>query len=147
MYNMAMALGSPLAMLQIPAAAITTIQRQLDDNSGSTVAQYFNDGLSFSDLANVVTAKDVDNTREVSVDVGFICRKCRMVYPIREACVGHQRFACYAAVAASGSWDPTQTSVKLEQRQFECQPCGVRCSSVSDYHAHCLTSRHVAALP
>ena len=130
--------GTPLTLLQIPQEAITKVQAKLGD-SHSTLAQYTQDCRSLDHLKEVLSAEDVACVQKSSVDVGFICKKCHMVYPGRDACVSHQQTLCYNQVKTNKD---SKSILKLEQVQFDCSVCHDKCSTVQEFKVHCNLDRH-----
>ena len=129
--------GTPLTMLQIPAKAIQKIQEKSDDVE-CTLTYYTQDCRHFADLKKSVSADDWAVARRASVDVGYICKKCHIVYPGRSACVAHQQATCYQG----SKGEETGSVLKLEQLQYECGACRVRCSTVGEYKTHCSQDSH-----
>jgi len=128
--------GTPLTMLQIPARAIQRIQEKLAD-ADCAVTYYAQDCRHFSDLRKSVSADDWAAARRSVVDVGYICRRCHIVYPGRTACTGHQEAQCYRDGSA-----PSNAIVKLEQLQYECSACRHKTSTIADYKLHCSGEAH-----
>nr|KAG5686642.1 hypothetical protein BaRGS_034507 [Batillaria attramentaria] len=117
--------GTPLPLLQIPSQAIKSVSDKLQD-ANCTLAQYTQDCKTLADLKGMVNALDATCITESPVDVGYICKKCQMVYPVREACLTHQRMVCYVGGGEGG-----KTMLKLEQVQFECRSSPHSSSRVS----------------
>ena len=128
--------GTPLTLLQIPSRSIQRIQEKLTD-ADCAMTYYTQDCRHFSDLRKAVGAEDWTVARRSTVDVGYICRRCHIVYPGRTACAGHQDAQCYRDGGA-----PTNAIVKLEQLQYECAACRVKASTVSEYKTHCTGETH-----
>jgi hypothetical protein len=141
--------GTPLAMLQIPGRAIQRIQEKLTSDSECTLTYYSQDCRHFSELRKVVSADDAAVARRASVDVGYICRRCHIVYPGRSTCAAHQEAVCYrdAASGSAGSTIPAGSIVKLEQMQYECAACrgSPRFSTAAEYKSHCGHDSHRSA--
>lgn len=104
----------------------------------SSLAQYTQDCKSMADLKAAISETNYSCARESSLDVGYICKQCQMVYPGKEACIAHQRTVCFAGKMP----DKMKTILKLEQVQFECHPCGEKLSTVSEFKAHCHQDLH-----
>lgn len=128
--------GTPLNMLQIPHTCIKKIQDKLQDKD-CTVTHYAQDCHSFADLRRCVAPEDWLMARRSTVDVGYICKKCHIVYPGRAACTAHQQMSCF-----SGTPRPDGAILKLEQLQYECSACLIRCSTVSEFKTHCSQDPH-----
>ena len=129
--------GTPLTLLQIPPQAIADVQSKLSDPS-ATIAHYTQDCHALSDLKHMVGHTDITVARESTVDVGFICKKCHMVYPGRDACVSHQQTLCYQSKAL----DVSKTILKLEQIQYKCGACKEKLSTLAEYKVHCNNETH-----
>ena len=128
--------GTPLPMLQIPAPAIQSIQSKLA-TAGCLITRYTQDCRDLpSELAGHV--------KSVMVDVGYICRKCHMVFPHRSACVNHQQLFCYQGSSASDT--KAGSIIKLEQIQYQCPTCengdGEKFSTVAQVQAHIGEEKH-----
>ena len=132
--------GVPLALLQIPADAIQSVRRAVED-ADCTLARYTQDCSSLSSFRSEVGAKDFSAVRESYVDVGYVCRKCHMVYPVYQACAAHQRDLCYR----SKNLDEVKATVKLEQIVYECSRCtpAAQMSTVADFKSHCRLESHL----
>ena len=129
--------GTPLTLLQIPARSIQRIQEKLTSDGDCAVTHYSQDCRRFSDLRKSVAADDWTVARRITVDVGYICRRCHIVYPGRTSCAGHQEAQCYRDVAA-----PRNAIVKLEQVQYECSACRLKASTIAEYKTHCAGDWH-----
>lgn len=129
--------GTPLNMLQIPHTCIKKIQEKMQDKD-CTVTHYAQDCHSFADLRRCVAPEDWLMARRATVDVGYICKKCHIVYPGRAACIAHQQMSCFAG----GTPRPDGVILKLEQLQYECSACLIRCSTVSEFKTHCSQDAH-----
>jgi len=128
--------GTPLTLLQIPPRSIQRIQEKLTDVDCVTT-YYSQDCRHFSDLRKAVGSDDWSVARRATVDVGYICRRCHIVYPGRTACAGHQDAQCYRDGGA-----PNNAIVKLEQMQYECAACRVKASTIAEYKTHCADELH-----
>jgi len=127
--------GTPLAMLQIPAKSIQRVQEKLADPD-CAVTYYAQDCRHFSDLRKAVSADDWALARRSTVDVGYICRRCNIVYPGRAACSAHQDAQCYRDGGAGNA------IVKLEQLQYDCAACRSKASTIAEFKAHCAGDSH-----
>ena len=130
--------GTPLPLLQIPAQAIKAVTEKVQDAS-CTLAHYTQDCKSLADLKGLVSSLDLACLADSPVDVGYICKKCQMVYPVRDACLTHQRMACYTGGGHGG-----KTMLKLEQLQYECRVCVDKFSTLAEVRAHCQQDSHRA---
>ena len=129
--------GTPLTMLQIPSEAIREVQTKLQQES-ATKAYYTQDLKSTRELKSSLSELDGCFLRTAAVDVGYICRKCHMVYPGREACVNHQHMVCYQG----RNVDEAKGILKLEQLQYECKACTEKMSTVAEFRSHISTDLH-----
>lgn len=130
--------GTPLNLLQIPPACIKKIQEKLQDKD-CTLTHYTQDCHGFADLRRWVTDEDWSVARKVMVDVGYICKKCQIVYPGRSACIVHQQTTCFLGSPQNVGENGI---LKLEQLQYECSACSVRCSTIVEFKAHCSLDFH-----
>ncbi|XP_064640113.1 zinc finger homeobox protein 4-like isoform X2 [Lineus longissimus] len=129
--------GTPLTLLQIPQEAIRAVTAKLNDPN-CTVASYTQDCKTLNDLKSMVSAANLALVTETNVDVGFICKKCHMVYPAKDACLNHQRMMCFAGKSTN---DQKQV-LKLEQAQYHCGLCNDGFSILQEYKQHCDTDGH-----
>ncbi|XP_055892628.1 zinc finger homeobox protein 4-like isoform X3 [Biomphalaria glabrata] len=138
-----LAYGTPLALLQIPAAAIKSVGEKLSE-AGAVLARYTQDCQALADLHSVVSSADLTVAAEATLDVGYICKKCQMVYPARESCIAHQRSVCLSS--ASSLPKGFEPIMKLEQVQYECRACSERFSTILEFKTHCLQESHKTML-
>ena len=134
----ASAFGTPLSLLQIPHDAIRDVQRKLRE-PGCILARYTQDCKMLGQLRARVVPADFACAAEAMLDVGYICKKCHMVYPGREACLAHQRTVCYPGGVGGGDGGGI---LKLEQIQYECCACCVKFCTLQEYKAHCELPLH-----
>lgn len=123
--------GAPLSLLQIPEQAIGDVHGKLQEE-GCVRARYTQDSKMISDLKSMVRASDYGYAREAMVDVGYICRKCQMVYPGKEACTTHQQLACYQGKTPTEA----RSILKLEQIQYDCTACQIKFSTLEEFRVH-----------
>ncbi|GIX72806.1 uncharacterized protein CEXT_167731 [Caerostris extrusa] len=76
---------------------------------------------------------------EVTVDVGFVCKKCHMVYPAEVLCLNHQRASCFQNKPVS----EIKATLKLVQCHVECRACRERFTTIIDFKFHCDMDRHM----
>ncbi|WAR12475.1 ZFHX4-like protein [Mya arenaria] len=137
-----MTYGTPLPLLQIPQQAIKDVSSKLMEPK-ATIGQYTQDCKSISSLKSLVSSGDYSLVREATVDVGYICKKCQMVYPAKDACVAHQRLMCFPG----GKFpEGVNITLKLEQIQYECKLCSDKMSTVQEFKSHCDTEAHKTKL-
>lgn len=133
-----MTYGTPLPLLQIPQQAIRDVSSKLMEPK-ATIGQYTQDCKSIGSLRSLVSNIDYNCAREATVDVGYICKKCQMVYPVKDACMSHQRIICFPGGKIH---DAINVILKLEQIQYECKLCLDKFSTVSEFKSHCGTEGH-----
>jgi len=137
-----MTYGTPLPLLQIPQQAIKDVSSKLMEPK-ATIGQYTQDCKSISSLKSLVSNVDYNLAREATVDVGYICKKCQMVYPAKDACISHQRLMCFPGGKIP---DGVNITLKLEQIQYECKLCAEKVSTVQEFKSHCETEAHKTKL-
>ncbi|XP_015931200.1 uncharacterized protein [Parasteatoda tepidariorum] len=130
--------SSPLSLLQLPASALPEVTGRLTQ-PGNSVARFSQDGKSLSDLRSLVPEADFRQAAEVTVDVGFVCKKCHMVYPAEVLCLNHQRASCFQNSPVS----EIKATLKLVQCHVECRACRERFTTIVDFKFHCDMDRHV----
>ena len=124
--------GTPLSLLQIPEQAISDVQGKLQEE-GCVRARYTQDCKMISDLRSMISEADYAHAHEAMVDVGYICRKCQMVYPGKDACTTHQQLVCYQGKSGAEA----RSILKLEQIQYECSMCQIKFSTLEEFKVHC----------
>ena len=129
--------GTPLTLLQIPPQAIQDVQARVSEE-GCTLTRYTQDCRPPSDLPSVLSSNSMAFLREAHIDVGFICKKCHMVYPGKEACINHQQMFCYQGKDLSSA----KSILKLEQTQYECTACSSKVNTITEFKSHCSSDRH-----
>ena len=130
--------GTPLTLLQIPSEAIANVQAKVQDPT-CTLTQYCQDNKSVSALKARLSPEDAAHLTEARVDVGFICKKCHMVYPGEEGCMNHQQQLCYQG---EKNLADMKTMVKLEQVQYHCSACNSSHNTAKEFEAHIATDSH-----
>ncbi|GFR04272.1 uncharacterized protein TNCT_101971 [Trichonephila clavata] len=130
--------SSPLSLLQLPASALPEVTGRLTQ-PGNSVARFSQDGKSLSDLRSLVPEADFRQASEVTVDVGFVCKKCHMVYPAEVLCLNHQRASCFQNKPVS----EIKATLKLVQCHVECRACRERFTTIIDFKFHCDMDRHI----
>lgn len=136
MWNDSNMYSSPLSLLQLPASALPEVTGRLAQ-PGDAVARFSQDGKTLADLRTLVPEADFRQAAEVTVDVGFVCKKCHMVYPAEVLCLNHQRSGCF-----QGKGD-VKATLKLVQCHVECRACRERFTTIVDFKFHCDMDRHV----
>ncbi|KAH3774395.1 hypothetical protein DPMN_175777 [Dreissena polymorpha] len=137
-----MTYGTPLPLLQIPAQAIKDVSSKLSEPMAK-IGQYTQDCKSISSLRSMVSGVDYSLAQEATVDVGYICKKCHMVYPAKDACIAHQRLMCFPGGKIP---EGVNITLKLEQIQYECKLCSEKVSMVQEFKSHCDTEGHKTKL-
>ena len=130
--------GTPLTLLQIPQLAIQEVQAKVQDPS-CTLTRYTQDCRTLTSLKKELSPSDASLAQAAYLDVGYICKKCHMVYPGREACIGHQMTSCFQGK------NLTDMIFKLEQQQYKCAACDEKYSMISEYRSHVKTEGHIKA--
>ena len=102
--------GTPLMMLQIPPASIQKIQEKASD-ANCKLTNYTQDCRSFSDLKKYVSSEDWSVACRATLDVGYICKKCRVVFPGRSACTAHQQAICCHGTNNAAEFDNCRPQV------------------------------------
>lgn len=130
--------GTPLSLLQIPEQARRHVSAKLLEPS-SGVAQYTQDCKTLADLKSAVSDTDFKCVQESTVDVGYICKKCHIVYPGKDGCENHQHLICFPGGKVSDGIKPI---LKLEQVQYECVVCQEKFSTSQEFILHCNLELH-----
>lgn len=130
--------GTPLSLLQIPEQARRHVSAKLIEPS-SSVAQYTQDCKTLADLKSALSENDFKCAQESTVDVGYICKKCHIVYPGKDGCDNHQHLICFPAGKVSDGIKPI---LKLEQLQYECLACQDKFSTSQEFILHCNQDVH-----
>lgn len=110
--------GTPLALLQVPATALQEISKKLADGKAN-VARFSQDGKTLADLKSIVSEQDHACAQTNDVEVGFVCKKCHLVYPAEALCFNHQRSICFP------NKNPSELAavLRLVQIQYQCKLC------------------------
>lgn len=140
LFNSAALYGIQLVQLQIPKRSIEQIQDRLKDETCATV-QYSDDCLTSADVGTHLTSEELTCLVEKTIDVGYICKKCHVVFPQVDACNAHQAALCFKESAPERRTSG-DTVLKLEQKLYRCSPCKVNCATVKEFRAHCALERH-----
>lgn len=122
--------------MQLPHQAIKDVTQKLSE-PGCEIARYTHDLSTLESACQAAVALGVATPVECMLDVGWVCKRCHMVYPRQEACLRH-RCMLDGSIPSSS---PPPTSLKLEQIQYACGACGddssqARCSTVSELQEH-----------
>lgn len=125
--------GTPLLLLNLPQETFQEVQK---------IAQAGTPGVTTSRIHDV-DSKDpqiVNLYREVEVEAGFVCKKCRMAYQTEIGLLTHQRNICYP-----GKLSESRGSVRLVTVTYECKLCSPSFVSrtASEFKRHCETEVHV----
>lgn len=130
--------SSPLSLLQLPASALPEVTGRLTQ-PGNSVARFSQDGKTLADLRSLVPEPDFRQAAEVTVDVGFVCKKCQTVYPAEVLCLNHQRTTCFQNKPVN----EIKATLKLVQCHVECRACKERFTTIMDFKFHCDMDRHI----
>ncbi|XP_076350372.1 zinc finger homeobox protein 3-like [Tachypleus tridentatus] len=126
-----------LSLLQLPPAAILDVTQKLCQ-PGHGITRFSQDGKNIADLKGSIQESDVEQLNEVDIDIGFVCKKCQMVYPAELLCINHQRASCFAH-----GKEEDRAVLKLIQVYFECKLCRERFATVLDFKFHSHLDSHV----
>lgn len=129
--------GTPLNLLQIPQAALQDISTKLGDNESST-CRFRQDNKTMADLKFAVSEKDFQCTEDNDVEVGFVCRKCHLVFPAENLCAAHQTSLCFAGALV----ERQKTMLTLVQMQYKCGACRESFTTQQDFLFHCASDSH-----
>lgn len=77
--------------------------------------------------------------REIEIEAGFVCKKCRMAYQTETGLLAHQRNICYP-----GKLSESRGSVRLIAYHYECKICNPAfvAPSVQEFKRHCESDSH-----
>lgn len=130
--------STPLSLLHLPPTVLPEVTQQLTQPGNSTM-RFFQDGKSLEDSKQLLSEVDLQHINEADVDIGFVCKKCQMVFPSEVLCLNHQKSSCFVTKVAGD----IKAMLKLVQIQMECGACRERFTTVMDLRFHCSLDRHV----
>lgn len=126
--------GVPLLLLNLPQEIFQEVQK---------IAQAGTPGATSVRISDTETKLPQTNNfyREIEVEAGFVCKKCRMAYQTETGLLAHQRNICYP-----GKLSESRGAVRLIASRYECKFCGPAfvCSSLQDFKRHCESETHVS---
>lgn len=99
------------------------------------IAQAGTPGVSSVKIAEEMKVPQMKNLyRELEVEAGFVCKKCRMAYHSETTLLAHQRNICYP-----GKLSESRGAIRLVALHYECKLCtpGHVTSSLSEFKRHC----------
>ncbi|EEC06823.1 hypothetical protein IscW_ISCW017914 [Ixodes scapularis] len=102
---------------------------------------------SRDELRRLVSETDLLLASEVDVDVGFVCKKCQLVFPAEALVAAHQRAACFATGKPPNVGADFKPFLRLVQRAWECRRCRDRLPTAREFKFHCDTERHCGKNP
>ncbi|XP_065314347.1 uncharacterized protein LOC135923494 [Gordionus sp. m RMFG-2023] len=122
--------GTPLNLLQISPKVLLDIQKILftDISCEKPNFVFTQDASSLKDLGE----KSDSVVQEISAQVGFVCRKCHLVYPCGSACLSHvSKDGCLLSgipdvpkqISEISPETHTKLMLKLVQTYYKCVPC------------------------
>lgn len=134
--NSAAVCGIQLVQLQIPKRAIEQIQDRLKDKT-CVLATYSDDCLTSAEVKTHLDSAEVAWLVEKAIHVGYICKRCHVVFPQVDACNAHQAALCFKGAEHFGD-----SVLKLEQRLYQCSCCKAHCVTVKEFKVHCAQEDH-----
>lgn len=134
--NSAAVCGIQLVQLQIPKRAIEQIQDCLKDKT-CILATYSEDCLTSAESRTHLDSGEITWLLEKAIHVGYICKRCHVVFPQVDACNAHQMALCFKGAEHFGD-----SVLKLEQRLYQCSRCRVHCATVKEFKVHCAQEDH-----
>ena len=130
--------------MQLPQQAIKDVTQKLSE-AGCEIARYTHDLSSLESAALVAASANALAPVERMLDVGWVCKRCHMVYPREEACLRHRCMLESGTTATSATSASSASPLKLEQIQYACSECETTaatcCSTVAEFRRH-LTEKH-----
>ncbi|CAF2037346.1 unnamed protein product [Rotaria magnacalcarata] len=139
--------GTPLFMLQLPEEALKKILSLSKSDAHLTRAQYTQDGKNLQDLFD----HSYSSIDYQTVDVGYVCKRCYLVWPLYESCRCHA-LVCWQIcgstlpVSIKSSEDLNDLSgyiFKIEQLTYRCLLCKTSCSTTIEYEKHTKDDIHL----
>lgn len=134
--NSAAVCGIQLVQLQVPKRAIEQIQDCLKDKTCS-LATYSEDCLTSAEVKTRLDSAEIAWLAEKAIHVGYICKRCHIVFPQVDACHAHQAALCFKGAEHFGD-----SVLKLEQRLYQCSCCKAHCATVKEFKVHCAQEDH-----
>ncbi|CAF1170288.1 unnamed protein product [Adineta ricciae] len=142
--------GTPLFMLQLPSDALNKIVSLSKSDAHLTRAQYTQDGKTLQQLLD----NDHHNVDYQTIDVGYSCKRCNLVWPLYESCRCHALLCWQISpstlpVSLNTREDLNHLSgyiFKIEQLAYRCLICKTSCSTISEYETHIKDDIHLKKL-
>ncbi|KAK8757720.1 hypothetical protein V5799_004650 [Amblyomma americanum] len=135
--------GTPLSLLALPASCVPDVSAKAALPAAAVARVSPEPGPGSRDeLRRLVSEPDLLLASEVDVDVGFVCKKCQLVFPAEPLVVAHQRAACFAAGKPPNVGADFKPFLRLVQRAWECRRCRDRLHTAREFKFHCDTERH-----
>jgi len=139
--------GTPMFMLHLPSEALTKIVSLSKSDTSLTRAQYTQDGLSIQHL----TDNGHYNIDYQTIDVGYSCKRCNLVWPLYESCRCHALLCWQLSPSAlpnciNSSEDLNKLSgyiFKIEQLAYRCLLCKTSYSTITEYEKHTKDEIHL----
>lgn len=139
--------GTPIFMLQIPCQAIEHIFSSFKRDPQLTRAQYTQDGKTLDDI----NCDESTPVQHQSIDVGFVCKRCQLVWPLFESCRCHlmlcwQLSSSQIPLTINTNDDLNSVSTyvfKIEQLLYRCAPCQSSYSTIVEYEKHTHEDNHL----
>ncbi|CAF1012929.1 unnamed protein product [Adineta steineri] len=139
--------GTPMFMLQLPSEALNKIVSLSKSDTHLTRAQYTQDGKTLQNLIdNGHTSVDYQ-----TVDVGYACKRCNLVWPLYESCRCHALLCWQISpstlpICINSREDLNNLSgyiFKIEQLTYRCLLCKTSCSTICEYEKHIKDDIHL----
>ncbi|XP_077548623.1 uncharacterized protein LOC144161938 [Haemaphysalis longicornis] len=135
--------GTPLSLLALPASCVPDVSAKAALPAAAVARVSPEPGPGSRDeLRRLVSEPDLLLASEVDVDVGFVCKKCQLVFPAEPLVVAHQRAACFAAGKPPNVGADFKPFLRLVQRAWECRRCRDRLHTAREFKFHCDSERH-----
>ncbi|UJR29730.1 hypothetical protein I4U23_017278 [Adineta vaga] len=142
--------GTPMFMLQLPSDALTKIVSLSKSDAHLTRAQYTQDGKDLQQLID----NGHENVDTQTIDVGYSCKRCNLVWPLYESCRCHALLCWQISpstlpVSINTREDLNNLSgyiFKIEQLAYRCLLCKTSCSTISEYEKHIKEDIHLKKL-
>lgn len=137
--------GTPLTLLPLPSACIPDVSAKVALPAAAVARISPEPGTGTrDDLRRLVSEADLLLASEVDVDVGFVCKKCQLVFPTESLVSAHQRAGCFAAGKPPNVGPDFKSFLRLVQRAWECRRCRDRLPTAREFKFHCDSERHKA---
>uniref|UniRef100_T1JJE0 Uncharacterized protein n=1 Tax=Strigamia maritima TaxID=126957 RepID=T1JJE0_STRMM len=132
--------GTPLALLPLPEATMAEVNEKMSVGDASVV-RYVQDGKpaleAEAEMSEFVSETRALHAAPTDMDVGFVCKKCQLVFVTQTQCENHQRTVCLPDCKMA------EPIVRLVQVCFECRLCNEKTATLSEFKVHCDSNNHV----